>query len=383
MYSETDFYNLSETKQRRLVHNRQAATSEGLLDEVPEGRPPVRIFEKSLDELILDRLEGGRYTIRELAEEFGVAVSEVRKIINKYRRHGRDTFTGEFFKLNLLCERNGVVRVKSLDGASFHYSLEKIPYSARLLDPTLTISLLDTSDRLSELPILAEAIPPGAAAEIDETYAILLGEFWGIDPQTVFDDITEYERTYVETLVAPLPIVVTTQEFDQVRDRFSQSENVYKRFRNPEGAAKNVVDDFMETVRGGNPGIRMYQVVSIELADLKRATGRGTAARRRVNRQIDNVISTLNPEVTHKSENHANEGSTHPNVTLEDAIQTVLTDAWQTPTEVYDQLPADMQPEISISEVEQKLKRLAKLGVISRRSIDGRTEYNSMSETVN
>jgi hypothetical protein len=122
MYADDlDFYSLSETKQRRLVHNKRVATTGQLLNELPEGRPAVRIFERSLDQLVLDELEQGQYTIEELANHFGVQPDNVRRILHKYRRRGSDNFTSENFKLNLLEERHGVVRGVDSNGRSLYY----------------------------------------------------------------------------------------------------------------------------------------------------------------------------------------------------------------------------------------------------------------------
>jgi hypothetical protein len=151
MYADDiDFYSLSETKQRRLVHNKRVATTDQLLKELPEGKPAVRIFDRSLDQLVLDQMEQGQYTIEELANRFSVQAADVRRILHKYRRRGSDDFTNENFKLNLLEERHGVIRGVDSDGRSLYYTLQTIPFFARVVDPTLMFSLLGLEEYVEE-----------------------------------------------------------------------------------------------------------------------------------------------------------------------------------------------------------------------------------------
>lgn len=383
MYNDLDFYELPEQEQRRLIHGKRVATSSGLLSEIPNGEPPVRVFEKSLEELILNRLETGWYTINELAEEFDVASDDVRRIINMYRRRGLNGFTGESFKYNLLEERDGVLRVQGIDGAEFQYSFETIPYFGRVVDPTLVISLLDVGEHLKSFPTLVEEIPAGKASQIDETYALVLGDFWELDPQAIFDEITKYDRTYVETTLLPFPVVDGSDGYGRVKSRFQQPDAVYERFRSLEQAVERISDEFLNLVERGQPGIRMYQAVSIELADLKRAIQlQSPSLRPTANDRILDVVSTLNPESeeveTMKEETEAPLQET----SVDDEVLTVLDEDWKTPQEVYESLPSVTQSVTTPQEVRGALEHLARTGVISHRNHRASTEYNSKSGTV-
>jgi len=380
MYSDIDFYKLSSPEQRRLIRNKRAATSEGLLKEIPDGRPAVRVFEKALEDLILDRLDAGRYTINGLASEFEVSATDIRQIVNKYRRRGQDDFTGEDFAYNILTKRNGVVRVKHAEGRAFHYSLETIPYFARIADPTLVQSLLFFDRYRSEFPVMIEDVPAEMATEIDEMYALLLADFWDIELQDIFDEITEYPRTYVETSLLPLPILDAPEKYEQVRERFSQSDTVYNRFRDIEQSAEKIGEDFRSLVERGQPGIRMYQVVSVEFADLRRAAQENEEpSMSAVDEQIKRVISTLTPNTGGPPDI---DGQDSEKTSLEDEIMVVLDEDWRTPEEVFEALPAVFQAAASVKEVRGELDRLSGLGIISKRNQAASVEYSSESGTV-
>jgi transposase-like protein len=380
MYSDIDFYKLSPSEQRSLIRNKRAATSEELLKDTPDDQPAVRVFEKSLEELILDRLESGRYTINGLASEFEVSAANIRQMVNKYRRRGQDDFTGEEFTYNILTERKGALRVKHVEGREFHYSLEKIPYFARVADPTLVQSLLFFDRYRAEFPVVVEDVPAGMATEIDETYALLLADFWDIEPQDIFDEITEYARTYVKTSLLPLPILDAPEKYEQVRERFSQPDTVYNHFRDIEQSAEKIRKDFTSLVERGQPGIQMYQVVSIEFADLRRgARENQEASVSAVDEQIKRVLSTLMPDIDGASDS---DEQISEEISLEDEIMAVLDEEWRTSEEVYEALPAVPKAATSAKEVRGELDRLAGLGIISKQNRSACVEYSSESGTV-
>ncbi|WP_336365137.1 hypothetical protein [Halalkalicoccus salilacus] len=380
MYRDVDFYGLSEEEQQRLIRGKRVTTSDGLLREIPKGRPAVRIFEESLENLILKCLESGRYSIHELADEFGIEENDVRQIINKFRRHGRDDFTGESFKYNLLSEWNGVIRVKNMSQRHFEYSLETIPFFARIADPTLVLSLLEVEEQLFDLPVMAEGIPSNTASELDEIYALLFGEFWDIDPQAIFDEITNYERTYVETSLAPLPSVRALTEYEKIRSRFAQPDTVYNRFRNLEKSIRGISEEFTEIMNRGQPGVRMYQAVSIELFDMLRAAKlEDPRLVLKVEEAINNVASALDPEADNSV---GTEEGMPGEIALEDEILAVLDEDWMTAEQVYNELPADVQMVSPQDSVQEALDEHAALGMISSRINGEDVEYSSKFGTV-
>jgi hypothetical protein len=380
MYTDIDFYKVSPTKQRSLVRNKRAATSEGLLDEIPDNRPAVRVFEKSLEDLILDRLESGRYTINELALEFEVSATDIRQIVNKYRRRGQDDFTGEDYKFNLLTKREGVLRVKDINGREFHYTLEKIPYSARVADPMLLQSLLFFDQYQANFPIMFDEVPPGMATEIDEMYSILLADLWSIDSQEIFDEITEHRRKYIETSLLPYPILETQEKYEQIRERFSQPPTVYKQFQDIEQRAQMLGDDFISLFERGQPGIRMYQVISIELFDINNAVCEvEETSASAVEKNIERIISTLLPKNERRSDQ---DPPSSEKVRIEEEIIAALDEDWSTAEEVLGALPAIPRASMSVEEVRGELDRLAGRGIVSKQEDSTSVEFKSESGTV-
>lgn len=383
MYEDIDFYSLSHAKKRQLLNNKRVATADTLLSAIPEGKPAVRIFEKSLEELLLDRLERGRYTTAGLAEEFNVEQQTVRQIINKYRRRGSDDFTNESFKYNLLTDRHGVIRVKDVTGQTFHYTLEKLPYFARLVDPTLGVSLMNFTDRMGEFPRLLENIPGGTATELDETYAVLLADFWGIEPQEVFDYITQFDREYVDTALMPFLIIDSSEEYDYVRARFHQHPEVYKRFRNLDRSIDSVGGDFVNVAERGYAGIEMYQLVCIDLADLRwSAEALDPVLLRKIDEWVDAVIQTLDPEQDMADSRPANEAYGETQVSIDDEVLSALSNEFQSATDVYESLSPLDRSETTVQEVKESLEMLAGLGVITRELKGGIPMYNSESGSV-
>ncbi|MFA9427044.1 hypothetical protein [Natronorubrum sp. A-ect3] len=384
MYDSIDFHDLAPPEQRQLIHNRRAATTDGLLREIPEGEPPVRIFEQSVEEFILDRLEQGRYSNAELAEEFSIQEMDVRRIVNKYRRRGSDDFTNESFKYNLLTARDGVIRVKDIDGNAFYYTLEKIPFFARVVDPTLGVSLMNIDDRMQDFPCLADHIPAGKASDLDETYAVLIGDFWGIDPQEIFDFITEFDRKYFETSLMPFPVVDAADEYDRVTSRFKQHSDIHNWYRTPEKLIDTVGEDFMDVVERGNPGIRMYQLTYLEFADLKwYAETTDPELLQPINDWTDTIVDTLHPDTdTTDDTPTTTETENTGTISIEDEVLSVLNDDFQTPADVFESLPAMVQTEATQEEVHESLERLAGLGIIKKETRNGTTEYNADTGTV-
>lgn len=385
MYDDdVDFYSLSPQNQRQLVHNKRVATTDRLLSEIPDGEPPVRVFEKSLENLVLDKLERGRYSTGDLADEFGVRDSDIRRILHKYRRRGADSFTNESFKLNLIVERDAVIRAKETRGSAHYYTLETIPYFARIADPTLTLSLLNIDNRLADFPHLTDVIPAGKASQIDEEYALVIGDFWDIDPQEVFDNITDYDRKYIETTLLPFPIVGETNEYDRVSTRFKQSDGVYTRFRAGHDAVDKVGNNFIDVAERGNPGIRLYQVTSIDLADLKwYAEQEAPELLSQIDDWIDTILQTLDPDqVSETAPSSVEDMSDDTAIAVEEEVLTVLSDDLQTAAEIHEALPSLAQSEITVDDVREALEMLARHGVITKEQTGDTAKYNSDSGTV-
>lgn len=375
MYADdVDFYSLSETKQRRLVHNKRVATTGQLLNELPEGRPAVRIFERSLDQLVLDELEQGQYTIGELANHFGVQPDDVRRILHKYRRRGSDNFTSENFKLNLLEERHGVVRGVDSNGRSLYYTLQTIPFFARVVDPTLMFSLLGLDEYIDTLPHIAENIPGGKATELDEDYAFVIAEYWNIKPEEVFEYLIEFDRGYVDTSLLPLPYIEDDEQYERVSRRFRQVDEVYRMFRGTSDHVQEVGDEFIGRVEQNQAGIATYQVTSIDFADFGWYVDQSGdyALHNVIEDWVEQIAESLHPDQSVMSVDDSMEDA---EINLRDEIQLILSEKPQTPAEIHDGLPRDVRLGTDQSEVKTALERLANTGVISKENEKSPSRY--------
>lgn len=388
MISDIDFHNLPVEKQRRLIKSDRVATTDCLLDEIPDEKVPLRVFEKSLGELILDLLESGQYSLADIAEEFNVQVQDVRNIIQSYRKRSKHDFKGRYTKFSLLQERSGVIRVGKDDGRTSYYTLEKIPYFARLVDPTLCVSLLNIDKRLEEFPELTGRIPADKAAGIDEEYALVIGDFWGIDPQEVFDQITKYGRKYVETNLMPFPVVEAKDEYKSVENRFRQPDSTYNRFRIDESAIENLGQHFLQRANKQQVGIVGYQQTAIEFADLKwYAQLKKPRLLRTVNAWFEKILQTLNPEIEPVLGSDIGNLGTgdekmDDDISVDDRVLSVLSTEPQSEREIHESLSPVVAETTEIEEIHNALERLADLGVIRKVSEVGTTKYTSESGEV-
>jgi len=375
MYAnDADFYSLSKTKQRRLVHNKRVATTDQLLNELPKGKPAVRIFERSLDQLVLDQLEQGQYTIEELANHFSVLPADVRRILHKYRRRGSDDFTNENFKLNLLEERHGVIRGVDSDGRALYYTFQTIPFFARVVDPTLMFSLLGLDEYVDTLPHIAEHIPSGKATELDEDYAFVIGEYWNIDPEEVFEYLTEFDRAYVDTSLLPLPYIEEDEHYERVSRRFRQVEGVYRMFRGTSDHVQEVGEEFMRRVEQNQAGIATYQVMSIDFADFEWYVDQSGdyALHNVIGDWVERIARSLHPDEPVMDVDDSMEDT---EINLRDEIQLILSEKPRTPAEIHDELPRDVQLGTDQSEIKAVLERLSNTGVISKKNEESTSRY--------
>lgn len=260
MVSSEEFYELPKEDQRELVEERRVILDQDPVTEVPEYGIPIRILDKPLITAIFDRLQNGRYTVSELADEIGVGDKHVRNVINQHRHRRFE---------NLLEMYDSVLRAKDIRGPTLVYSLEAIPYFARLLDPTLGCSLLGWNESLQERFESTDWIPAGKVTEIDEDYAWVISNFWDLDSDETFDYITEFDRRYVDTELGPLPVARGEEEYENVRNRLVEAENAYARRKGiDESTAGEKIESFeVEHARGGG-GMGFYQSLSLTFFDL-------------------------------------------------------------------------------------------------------------------
>ncbi len=385
MISDIEFYELSEKKQRQLINSDRVATTDRLLTEPPDENVPLRVFEKPLGYLILDLLEIGQYSLAEIGEEFSVQIKDVRNITQSYRKRSKNNFKGKYTKLALLQDRSGVIRVGKDDGRTSYYTLEKIPYFARLVDPTLCVSLLNMDKRIESFPTMTGKIPAGKAAGIDEEYSLVIGDFWEINPQEVFDQITQYNRKYVETNLMPFPVVESREEYGFVESRFRQPNSTYNRFRIDESSIENIGQRFIKKANNQEVGVVGYQEIAIEFADLKwYAQFKNPNLLRTIDPWVEKILQTLNPEIEpvlgSDIDHSKKENNKIPDeISLDDRVLSALSNEPQPENEIYDSLSLVVRENTEKNEVSAVLERLFKLGVINEITVSGTKKYTSES----
>jgi len=295
MVSSEEFYELLQSEQRELVDERRVILDQDPVREIPEYGAPIRVLDEPLTNAIFNRLQNSRYTVSELAEKIGVGDKHVRNVINKHRHR-------QFEKL--LNEYRAVLRAKDVRGPALVYSLESIPYFARVMDPTLGCSLLGWNDELAEQFDATEWIPGGKVTEIDEDYTWVIANYWDLDPDDTFDYITEFERRYVETELGPLPIVDEDEKYESVRSRLADAENAYTRRK---GINKTTpcekVDMFAGKHTKGAKSIMFYQSISLTLFDLLEYTRHeDPSIRDPLMKQLGVVLEWVGPESVEQDE---------------------------------------------------------------------------------
>lgn len=295
MVSSEGFYELSQEEQRKLVDERRVILDQNPVREIPGYGAPIRVLDKPLTTAIFDRLQNSRYTVSDLADEIGVRDKYVRNVINKHRHR-------QFEKL--LEEYSAVLRAKDINGPALVYSLESIPYFARVMDPTLSCSLLGWNDLLVERLDVTEWIPTNKVADVDEDYAWVIANYWDLDPDDTFDFITEFERRYVETALGPLPLVSDTEKYESVRSRLAEAENAYARRKGIDDTTpRKKVDSFAGEHAKGVGGMSFYQSLSLVLFDLSEyARYEDPSIQDTIEDQLDVVLEWVEPEPSNQNE---------------------------------------------------------------------------------
>lgn len=377
---EVDFYELSDGEKRRLIRKKQIATNSGLVTEIPDEQTPVRVYSKPFRELILDKFDRGHWSIPELADEFGLQDHEVRSEVNQLRRMGGSGFAGGSQTKDLLATRAAILRGKSLNNTICHYSLESVPYHARIADPTFGMSLLNMTERLSSFERISGQIPSGSISDIDEEYAIVIGGFWGIDEQEVIEYLTSYDRHYISTRLLPLP-VIEGEENDELTNRFTEADGVYARYRHDKNRVDEIQEMFESMIERGGAGLLSYQELFVRIFDTLQATeGRDASLQIYTERILEEIL-----EVFAEEEDPAEEVETieDDGATLEQELQAVLDNSFSPFTEIYEKLPTVVKQGVTPHEVKETLSRMVRIGLIAKKETDGSVEYSSEVESSN
>ncbi len=366
MLSDIDFYDLPRDRQRQFLQDQRVIADGAILRSFPEDEPPVRVLEKSFSDTILDLLERGYYTAEELAGEIGIQKRNVRARINSLKQIGRKSTYGTPPTERLLEERNGVIRVKDMRGPAAVYTLESVPFHSRVTDPTLGFSLLGFDELLAEFPTIIEHIPAGKAAEIDEDYARVVGDFWEIPAQEAFDYLTQFDRSYIDTAMGPLPNVEAPDEEQQVRERLAEADGSYDRRSVSDQMLERILDGIADSDVIEAYGLRLYQRLSIELFDCRRIADYNDSEQvTAIDDARTQAAETLDPtNLDDSKEPHT------ANMELENAVLGTVSAVPMTVEEIHNNLPEIYQVSYPVADLKQLLENLSNAGIVDEH-IDG------------
>ena len=372
MLSDIDFYDLPRDQQQQLLQDQRIIADGAILRSFPDDEPPVRVLEKPFSDTILDLLERGYYTAEELADEIGVRKRDVRSRINSLKQIGRKSTYGTPPTERLLEERNSVIRVKDMRGPAAVYTLESVPFHTRVADPTLGFSLLSFDERLAEFPTIIEHIPAGKASEMDEDYARVVGDFWEIPAQEAFDYLTQFDRSYIDTAMGPLPKVQAPDEEQQVRDRLSEADGSYDRRSVSDQMLERILEGITESDVIEAYGLRLYQRLSIELFDCRRIAEFNNSGKvAAVEDAQARVAETLDP-----TNYDGSEESHTADMEFENAVLETVSTVPMTVEEIHNNLPEIYQVSYPVADLEQLLENLSNAGIVDERVDEDQHRYH-------
>lgn len=173
MIPTDEFYSKPPSEKQELVDFGHVVVDGEIAEKVPSPnkRGGVYIFEDPVTDLVVDNLKGGRYTANELSPDFPIDKKELDDLLN-WMKYKPET---------LLTEHFGVIRVADTEGASYVYTIEAIPFTARCLDP-LSGYLLDSNDRY---PISRPSIPTKSSSKSRSKYLDRVNGYWGIPKEEI------------------------------------------------------------------------------------------------------------------------------------------------------------------------------------------------------
>ncbi|ELZ21000.1 hypothetical protein C477_05862 [Haloterrigena salina JCM 13891] len=235
-------------------------------------------------------------------------------------------------------------------------------------------SLLGLDEYVDTFPHIAEHIPSGKATELDEDYAFVIGEYWNIDAEEVFEYLTEFDRAYVDTSLLPLPYIEDDEHYERVSRRFRQVDEVYRMFRGTSDHVQEVGEEFMGRVEQNQAGIATYQVMSIDFADFEWYVDQSGdyALHNVIGDWVEQITRSLHPDEPSMDVDDSIEDA---EINLRDEIQLILSEKPRTPAEIHDELPRDVQLGTEQSEIKAVLERLANTGVISKKDEVSTSRY--------
>lgn len=257
MIPTDEFFELPPTDQRHLVDEGHVVVNGEIAKTIPEGEGGggVYVFDKPIIDQIVRHLKRGKYTANDLDPEFPVDKEILDEIIRSLRSD----------RIELLYDHFGVVRVADTEGAAYVYTVESIPFEARIQDPTLGGYLLLNNENF---PLNDVPLSPGHGTRPRESYLADIEEYWGVPEDEAAANLQD-EVGFAESTLEPLPIVDRLPNSESVVDRLLSVEESYARKRwGPRRAEHGI--RFRKTRCRRAPSLPVFQEFALYLAELNR-----------------------------------------------------------------------------------------------------------------
>lgn len=213
-----EFFQLPRDKQEQLVSRNQVIVDGDMSDTIPDPSESIYVLDSPPKAKIKELLKQGRYTLAELQDELPLSKQPIRDVLDSLRHNQQE----------VLSKDRAVFRVADTQGVAYVYSLEAIPFHARIADPLLFRTLdIGPSQLPTELLVSFDNVPE---SELN-TYIERTSEYWEFEKETIRHELSELSPSFGYTKFGAVPLPTTLPKLDRDRSRFINPDVVYKRRR--------------------------------------------------------------------------------------------------------------------------------------------------------
>lgn len=257
MIPTDEFFELPPEERRQLVDEGHVVVNGEITKNVPEKEVGggVYVFDEPIIDQIVRYLKRGKYTANDLDPEFPIDKEVLDEVIRSLRTNRDD----------LLYDHFGVVRVVDTEGAAYVYTVESVPFEARVQDPTLGGYLLLTNE---EFPLNDVPLSPERGTGPREGYLADIEEFWEITEDEAAANLTDGIE-FAESTLGALPVRDTLPNAGRVIDRLLSVDESYARKQNSPRTVEHRIR-FRKTRCRRAPSLPAFQEFALYLADLNR-----------------------------------------------------------------------------------------------------------------
>ncbi len=244
-----EFHSLSRNEQQELVREGHVLVNGTIASCIPDPQSKIHIFDKPVEDEIIQTLQRGHYTVEGLVEKFPVKKRVIKSIVFDLRHRPQ----------NLLGNYHSVVRVTDTKGASYVYTVETLPFEVRIWDPTLCWHLLEHNEsiQIPEFPFDKISWTTGREEFVKHT-----SEYWGI-PESDLPEEPYQGISFANSALGPLPMSVQQDE-PEVRERVRDVNEAYKRRKFDENNIKHSIS-YLKSLCRRNPSLAAFQSFALYL----------------------------------------------------------------------------------------------------------------------